>query len=246
MILWKTATTYLLRTLPRDIKVVLEVMAANKLQASAIFLGLLLLSVLVGLLVMGIATGNLPSVAANTDYWGPAVRRLTTASAGELPATLLETTSIYLDYPAVWFTFERMGFEEQSRTLAMDTTAVFPVITIRYLLESGPIAFLLTVYLLLSRRRAKAVRPVRRAKATQFLSISVPSGSSALGFTLAPMACCGGTAVYSAAYAVGFIAATPLAMLFSKLATVGVAVVLVIGTAWTARKINTTNACVSR
>lgn len=245
MMPWKTATAYLLTTLPRDMKVALTVIAPKKLQTCLIFFSLLALTLLVSLLAMWVATGNLPSVAVHTDYWGLAVQRLTGAPPRELPTVLLETLSTYLDYPAIWFTFERLGFEEQARTLAMDTTTVFPVINIRYLVDNGPIALLLAVYVVLSRHRTKGMRVVRQQKAAQIISISLPSGSSAIGSALAPMACCGATAVQSAAYVVGFVATAPVITIFSRLATVGVGALLVIGIAWTARKINSSGSCVS-
>lgn len=232
------ATAYLLNTLPRDMSVAVKIVASRKFKAWVMFLSFMALIVVVNLLVMGATTSSLPTVNMNTEYWGLAAQRLTTASPGELPATLLETTRIYLDYPAVWFTFERLGFEEQARALAMDTTAVFPVINIRYFLESGPIAFLLTIYLLLSRHRAKEMRAVRSARAAKLLSISVPTGSSALGSALAPMACCGGTAVQSVASVIGVIATAPAVILFSTLSVFGVAALLIIGIARVARTIN--------
>lgn len=241
---WKSARTYLLRTLPSDMKVALTVMASKKLQACAVFLGLVALTLLVGLLVMWIVTGNLPTVAVNTDYWGLAVQRLMAATAGALPATLLETIRVYLDYPAIWFTFERIGFQEQVRTLAMDTTTAFPVINVRYFLENAPIALLLALYLVLSRHQTKETRSAQLRGVSQVVSISIPGSSGAMASALAPMACCGGAAVQSAAYAVGFMATAPIVLLLSKLAAAGVGVLLVVGIAWTARKINASNTCV--
>lgn len=240
---WKAATVYLLTTLPGDMKVALTIISSKKLQTCVIFLSLLALTLLAGLLTMWIATSNQPSVAVQTDYWGLAFQRLTTARVRELPTTLLETMGIYLDYPAMWFTFERIGFEEQVRTLAMDTTTVFPVINIRYLMENAPIAVLLTLYVILSRHQAKGLRSAQKHRVTHLASISLPAGSSAMGSVLVPMACCGGTAVQSAAYVVGFLATAPVVTVFSRLATVGVGVLLVIGIAWTARKINSIGSC---
>lgn len=242
---WKSARTYLLRTLPSDMKVALTVMASKKLQACAVFLGLVALTLLVGLLVMWIVTGNLPTMAVNTDYWGLAVQRLMAATAGELPTTLLETIRIYLDYPAIWFTFERIGFEEQVRTLAMETTTAFPVINVRYFLENAPIALLLALYLLLSRHQTIETRSAQLRGVSQVVSISIPASSGTMASALAPMACCGGAAVQSAAYAVGFMATAPVVTIFSRLATLGVSVLLLIGIAWTARKISAGRSCVS-
>lgn len=235
---WQIAKAYLLTTLPRDLKVVLGLVASHKLQTTATFLGLLVLTLLVGLLVMWVATGDLPSVAVNTDYWGLAVHRLTAATARELPTTLLDLMRIYLDYPAVWFTFERIGFEEQTRTLAMDTTTIFPVVNVRYLLDNAPIALLLAAYLILSRHRAKEMRTVKVQGVSQVVSISLPGGSSALASALAPMACCGGTAVQAVASVMGFAATAPAAILFSRVAVIGVAALLIVGIARIARRIN--------
>lgn len=241
---WKSARTYLLRTLPSDMKVALTVMASKKLQACAVFLGLVALTLLVGLLVIWIVTGNLPTVAVNTDYWGLAFRHLTAAPAGELPTTLVETIRIYLDYPAIWFTFERMSIGEQIRTLAMDTTTAFPVVNIRYLLDNAPIALLLAIYLVLSRHRTRGMRSVRAQTMSPVASVSIPGATGAMTSALAPMACCGGTAVQSAVYVGGFMATAPVVLLLSKLAAAGVGVLLVVGIAWTARKINASNTCV--
>ncbi len=228
---------YLLKTLPRDMKVAIKIIVSKKLEACVILLSVMALTVLVSLLAMWVTTGNLPSVAVNTDYWGLAFQRLRGATVRELPATLVETLRIYLGYPAIWFTFERIGFEEQARTLAMDTTTVFPVINLRYLLDNAPIGLLLTFYMVLSRYRARGMRPVRSQKATQILSISLPSGGSAMGSALAPMACCGGTAVQSVASVMGFVATAPAAILVSRLSVVAVATLLILGIARTARKI---------
>jgi len=245
MLRFDAAKAYLGTTLPRDMKVAATLIASKKLQTCAILFGLLVLTLLVSLLAMGIVTGHLPSIARNTDYWGLAYQRLTAATAQELPGTLLETMKIYLDYPAIWFIFERISFEEQARTLAMDTTTVFPVINIRYLIDNAPIALLLAVYLVLSRHRTKGIPPVPTRGVSPALSISIPGSSSAMTSLLAPMACCGGTAVQSAAYVVGFVATAPLLTLFSRLATIGVAVLIIIGIAWTARKINSPSHCAS-
>lgn len=246
MMPWKAAATYLVKILPGDMKLALTVIASKKLPACVIFLGLLGFTLLVNLVAMWVLTGNVPSMAVHTDYWGLAVQRLTAARGRELPAVLLGTMGIYLDYPALWFTFERAGFEEQARTLAMDTTTVFPVLNFRYLLENAPIALLLTVYLILSRHQTKGAGAIREQKVTHLASISVPSGSSAVGSVLAPMACCGGTVVQSAAYIVGFMVTAPLAALFSRLATGAVGLLLVIAIGWTARRIHSGSPCVSR
>lgn len=243
MMPWRAAATYLVKILPGDMKLALTVIASKKLPACVIFLGLLGFTLLVNLVAMWVVTGHLPSVAVHTDYSGLAFQRLTAARVRELPAALLETMRIYLDYPAMWFTFERIGFKEQARTLAMDTTTVFPVINIRYVLDKAPIVLLLTLYLILSRHQAGALRAVRRQNVTSLASVSLPSGSSAIGSVLAPMACCGGTAVQGAASVVGFVTTAPLLMVFSRLATVGVGGLLVIAIAWTARKINSSSAC---
>ena len=234
----KAFRVYLTATLPRDMKTAVEIIASKKLEMCLILLGVLFLTVLVNLLVMWVATGNLPSVAVNTDYWGLAFQRFAAVTPGDLPAKLLETILIYWDYPAIWFTFSRISFAEQARTLAMDTTTVFPVINIRYLVGITPIALLLTFYMVLSRHRARGMRSVQKRKVTQIASITLPGGSSALGSALAPMACCGGTAVQSVASVMGFAATAPAAILFSRLSVIGVVVLLVIGIARTARKIN--------
>lgn len=238
MMLAKALKAYVTTTLPRDMKTAVDIIASKKLEMCVILLGVLFLTVLVNLLVMWVATGNLPSVAVNTDYWGLAFQRFAAAIPGDLRAKILGTILIYWDYPAIWFTFERIGFEEQVHTLAMDTTAVFPVINIRYVVGITPIALLLTFYVVLSRHRARVMRSVQKQKTTQIVSISLPSGSSALGSALAPMACCGGTAVQSVASVMGFAATAPAAILFSKVSVIGVAALLVIGIARTARKIN--------
>ena len=242
---WKAARAYLLTSLPRDMKVALTIIGSKKLQTCGIFLALVVVMLLVSLLAMWVATGSLPSVAVHTDYWGLALKRVTAATVRDLPTTLLHTMRIYLDYPAIWFTFERIGFEEQARTLAMDTTTVFPIVSVRYLLDNAPIALLLAAYLILSRHRAKEMRTVKAQGVSQVVSIAIPGGSSALGSALAPMACCGGTAIQSAAYVVGFVATAPVVTLFSRLATMGVSVLVVIGIAWMARKINSSGSCVS-
>jgi len=228
---------YLLKTLPRDMKVALKIIVLKKLETCVILLSVMALTVVVSLLAMRVATGNLPSVAVNTDYWGLAFQRVRGATVRELPAALLETMRIYQDYPAIWFTFERIGFEEQARTLAMDTTTVFPVINLRYLIDNAPLVLLLTFYMVLSRQRIQGMRLVRSQKAAQILSISLPSGGSAMGSILAPMACCGGTAVQAVASVMGFVATAPAAILASRLSVVAVATLLILGIARTARKI---------
>ncbi len=238
MMVWDVTKAYLLTTLRRDMTVAIKLITSKKLQACVTLLGLMSLTVLVNLLVMWAATGSLPSLTVNTEYWGLAFQRVATATPGDLPATLFDTMLIYWDYPAIWFTFERVSFAEQARTLVMDTTVGFPVINIRYLVSITPIALLLTIYMILSRHRAMGMRAGQTQKSTQIVSISVPSGSSALGSALVPMACCGGTAVQSVASVMGFVATAPAAILFSRLSVIGVTVWLVIGIARTARKLN--------
>lgn len=234
---WRAAVTYLVKTLPRDMKVALTVIASRRLQGCAVFLGLMALTVLVGLLAMGIATGGLPSMAVNTDYLGLAFRRLRAVTAREFPAAFLETVRIYLDYPLIWFTFERMEFEEQLRTLAMDTTAAFPVINLRYVIGHTPILLLLTCYLLLARYRAEGVRAGGHREATPLLAVSLPGGSGAVGSAMAPMACCGGTAIQSVASVMGAVATAPAVVLLSKASVVGVGALLVAGILRMARRI---------
>jgi len=237
MTISKTTKAYLLTTLPRDMQGAMRIIASKKLEACLILLSVMALTVGVNLLVMWGATGNLPSVAMNTEYWELAVRRVTTTTVRDLPATLLETMRIYLDYPAVWFTFEKVSFAEQARTLAMDTTAVFSI-NARYVVESVPLLLLVTVFMVLSRYRARGMRSTPNQKFTGVVSVSVPTGSSAMASALAPMACCGGTAIQSVASVMGLVATAPAAMLFSTLSALGVAALLIIGIAWMARKIN--------
>lgn len=233
------AKTYLVTMLPRDVRAVISAIAAHRIQTCLVFLGLLTLTVAVNLLATGVATGHWPSLALNADYWRLGFQRLTSVSGRELRAALWETLKIYLDYPAVWFTFERLSLTEKVRTLAMDSTVTFPVINVRYFLAMAPVIFLLTFYVVLSRHVAKSMGSGQKRKALQVAAVGLPGGGSALGSALAPMACCGSTvALQSAVSVMGLAVTAPVAILVSRLSLYGVMVLLLIGILRTARKIN--------
>ncbi len=224
--------------LSRDMGVVGRIVALRRLDILVTLVAIVCLMVFMNLLIMLATTRNLPSVTVNTSYFGPAVTHLASASPHNLPAALGEAMVTYWEYPVVWFTFQRISIAEQARTLAMDTTVAFPVINIRYLAETLPLALLLAIYTVLFRHSRRMVGDRQRQHVTQVVSISLPGGTSAIGSALAPMACCGGAAVQAGASIIGFSATTTAALVLSKVSVGAVVAVLVFGIASTARSIN--------
>jgi hypothetical protein len=224
--------------LSRDVGVVGRIIALRKLDILITLVAIVCLMIFMNLLIMLATTRHVPSVTVNTRYFGPAVTHLASASPRTLPAALGETMGTYWEYPIVWFTFPRMSIAEQVRTLAMDATIAFPVISIRYLAEILPLALLLAIYTVLFRHSRRMAGDRQGQHVVQVASISLPGGTGAIGSAFAPMACCGSAAVQAGASVIGFSATATAALVLSKVSVGAVVAFLVFGIARSARSIN--------
>ncbi len=220
----------------QDVALAVVILIRKKLEFFLTFVALVVFAVFISVVAIVATTKDIPDVSINRDYLGLAIYRLSAAAPRDFAAVALETMVFYLDYPPVWFTFERMTLEEQRSVLAMDTTVAFPL-SIRSLAGVGPIPLLLAVYVVLSRHRARGLRAAQNRGCACLLSVSVPGGSSAVGGALAPMACCGGTVVSSVTSLMGLTITAPAAILLSKISVIGVALLLIVGILRLARKI---------
>lgn len=226
--------------MPRDIKLVTGILVSRKIRVLLTFIVLMWLTVLIYLLAMSIATRSLPSFVINESYGELFLQHLLTAP-GKLPSTAI----FYWEYPAFWFTFNRqIDMEMALQLLVMDTTISFPV-NIRYFVEFAPVMGLVTIHIILSgyMRGMNAVPKNLRQRKLAFLSVGLPSGSSSLSSALAPMACCGATAIQTTATVLGLAITAPAVMLFSRIAVILVAALLIVSIARTARKINSGCSC---
>lgn len=226
-------------TLPGDVRTAMGILVSQKGVTVVLFLSILWVTVPLNLLVMSFATGHLPNMRINNNYVTLAVQRVQEVSLGSLPREFFETAMLYWDYPLVWFSFERTLSAAQLQSgEVMDTSLLFSI-NARYFAGLAPVSVLLSIYLILSRYYVKRMRAgSREGKLISITSAVVPSGSGAVGTALAPMACCGGTAVQTTAYVLGFSITGPAMTLVSYAFGVATAILLIIGIMRIASKIN--------